>query len=79
MLPTNNQEQSAINDNDNLTNQPQTNDNNPSTQSTHVIDSNYKREPDGPILWFSGPPIDIIQDTKAVHSLSYLEWKLNNK
>lgn len=44
MLPTNNQEQSAINNNDNLTNQPQTNDSNPSTQSIHVIGNKKKNK-----------------------------------
>lgn len=44
MLPTNNQEQSAINNNDNLTNQPQINDSNPSTQSIHVIGKKKKKK-----------------------------------
>lgn len=46
MLPTNNQEQSAINNNDNLTNQPQTNDSNPSTQSIHVIGKKKQKTKD---------------------------------
>lgn len=49
------------------------------TQPSATIDINYRRQKDGPILWFSGPPVDIKKDNAVMHSLSYLEWKANKK
>ncbi|CEP14553.1 hypothetical protein [Parasitella parasitica] len=44
-----------------------------------VIDALYKRQSDGPILWFAGPPLNVIPDNKALHSMSYLDWKKNQQ
>lgn len=39
------------------------------------IDVSYKRQSDGPILWFAGPPLNVIPDSAPLHSVSYLDWK----
>ncbi|CAO3640329.1 unnamed protein product [Mucor hiemalis] len=45
-------------------------------QGTDVtIESSFKRQPNGPILWFAGPPLNVIRETGPVHSLAYLDWK----
>ncbi|KAI8641446.1 hypothetical protein BD408DRAFT_418053 [Parasitella parasitica] len=46
-------------------------------QPEKKLDVLYKRQPDGPILWFAGPPLNVIPDSKALHSVSYLYWKKN--
>lgn len=51
-----------------------------SLDSNHYsVDAYYKRQPDGPILWFAGPPNNVIPDNKPVHSVSYLNWKKNKQ
>lgn len=45
-------------------------------QGTDVtIESSFKRQPNGPILWFAGPPLNVIRETGPVHSLAYSDWK----
>ncbi|CAO0802110.1 unnamed protein product [Mucor circinelloides] len=44
-------------------------------QPEKKLDVSYKRQSDGPILWFAGPPLNVIPDSKPLHSVSYLDWK----
>ncbi|CEI86599.1 hypothetical protein RMCBS344292_01034 [Rhizopus microsporus] len=55
------------------------NNNNQQQDNTSSIDSSYKRQSDGPVLWFSGPPVNVTMKDRPMHSLSYLEWKKNKK
>jgi hypothetical protein len=40
----------------------------------HTLASAYKRQDDGPILWFAGPPLNITE-SKPIHSTAYLKWR----
>ena len=40
-----------------------------------VLASMFKRDKDGQLLWFSGPPAHVTPTTQPVHSVAYLEWK----
>ncbi|KAI9356620.1 hypothetical protein BD770DRAFT_389726, partial [Pilaira anomala] len=42
------------------------------------IDASFKRQNDGPILWFAGPPLNVVPEKEPVHSLRYLHWKSQN-
>ncbi|KAL0137191.1 hypothetical protein V8B55DRAFT_1451707 [Mucor lusitanicus] len=44
-------------------------------QPEKKLDVSYKRQSDGPILWFAGPPLNVIPDSAPLHSVSYLDWK----
>ncbi|KAI7898488.1 uncharacterized protein BX663DRAFT_524932, partial [Cokeromyces recurvatus] len=39
------------------------------------LDASFKRQAEGPVLWFAGPPLNVIPQTKPTHSMEYLEWK----
>ncbi|KAI8364643.1 uncharacterized protein BYT42DRAFT_589920 [Radiomyces spectabilis] len=35
----------------------------------------YKRQSDGPILWFAAPPVNVTPVRGPVHSMEYLRYK----
>ncbi|KAI9030180.1 hypothetical protein CLU79DRAFT_831897 [Phycomyces nitens] len=39
----------------------------------------YQRQPEGPILWFAGPPVNPTPIQGPAHSLAYLKWKQANQ
>ncbi|KAI8380072.1 hypothetical protein BD560DRAFT_388364 [Blakeslea trispora] len=49
----------------------------PLIEEKKLLDAQLKRQPDGPVLWFAGPPLNKMPVEKPVHSLGYLAWKSN--
>lgn len=39
------------------------------------LEASFKRQADGPVLWFAGPPLNVVAGKEPIHSLSYLDWK----
>ncbi|KAG2213093.1 hypothetical protein INT47_011242 [Mucor saturninus] len=39
------------------------------------IEASFKRQKDGPVLWFAGPPLNVESTKAPIHSVSYLHWK----
>ncbi|KAI8967230.1 hypothetical protein BDF20DRAFT_840315 [Mycotypha africana] len=51
-------------------------------QKEEKLDTTFKRQTDGPILWFAGPALNInkLSDSNTpVHSVEYLKWKREQK
>lgn len=40
-----------------------------------LLASMFKRDKDGQLLWFAGPPAHVTPTSQPVHSVAYLEWK----
>ncbi|CDH54625.1 predicted protein [Lichtheimia corymbifera JMRC:FSU:9682] len=47
----------------------------PTESISPELASMFKRDKDGQLLWFAGPPAHVTPTTQPVHSVAYLEWK----